>query len=127
VVLDSSAIVAILLREHGYQDLARKASGGRAIVGTPTLVECSMVISARMSRDAWFVVRDFLSEMGARVVPFTVEHMHAALRAFLRFGKGRHPAALNMGDCMAYAIADVAKLPLLYTGSDFSKTDIPAA
>jgi ribonuclease VapC len=65
--------------------------------------------------------------MNVSVVPFSEEHMNVALDAFLRFGKGRHPAGLNFGDCMAYAIASVARLPLLHLDTDFSKTDIPSA
>ena len=68
-----------------------------------------------------------LRRMGVSVVSFTEDHFHQALDAFIRFGKGRHPAALNFGDCMSYAVARVAGMPLLYTGKDFSKTDITPA
>ena len=70
---------------------------------------------------------EFIGRLGARVVPFTQEHFEVSRDAFTRFGKGRHPARLNFGDCMAYAIASVAGAPLLYVGDDFSKTDIEAA
>jgi ribonuclease VapC len=59
------------------------------------------------------------------VVAFNEEHLDVATTAFLRFGRGRHPAALNFGDCKAYAVASVASLPLLFTGEDFARTDIP--
>lgn len=61
------------------------------------------------------------------VIPFTEDHGRSALRAYMKFGKGRHPAALNFGDCLSYATAFVARQPLLFVGGDFSKTDIPPA
>jgi ribonuclease VapC len=64
--------------------------------------------------------------MDAQMVPFTEEHFDAALDAFLRFGKGRHPAELNFGDCQSCAISSVAGLPLLFTGSDFTLAGVPA-
>jgi len=68
-----------------------------------------------------------LRSIGAEIVPFGEEHYEAAVSAFLRYGKGRHPAGLNFGDCMSYALARVSGLPLLYIGDDFSKTDIQSA
>jgi ribonuclease VapC len=84
-------------------------------------------LSRRRGQDAGPWLRSFLRNADAEVVPFTEEHLDAAIDAFLRFGKGRHRAALNFGDCMAYAVAAVAGMPLLYTGDDFAQTDIPAA
>jgi ribonuclease VapC len=84
-------------------------------------------LSRRRGQDAGPWLRSFLRNADAEVVPFTEEHLDAAIDAFLRFGKGRHRAALNFGDCMAYAVAAVAGMPLLYTGNDFAQTDIPAA
>ena len=86
-----------------------------------------MVLSGRLQRDARPTLYGLLRNMGAEIVPFTEEHYEAALSAFLRYGKGRHPAGLNFGDCMSYAFARVSGLPLLYTGGDFSKTDVPTA
>ena len=68
-----------------------------------------------------------LRRVNAQVVPFTEEHFDAAVEAFQRFGRGRHPAGLNFGDCMSYAVATVAGLPLLFTGQDFARTDITTA
>ena len=61
---------------------------------------------------------------GAEILPFTEDHARAAAAAFLRYGKGRHPAGLNFGDCMAYAVAKVEGAPLLFTGGDFARTDV---
>jgi ribonuclease VapC len=69
----------------------------------------------------------FLRRVKADAVPFNQEHLDAAAAAFLRFGRGSHPASLNFGDCMSYAVAAVAGLPLLYTGEDFARTDIDRA
>ncbi len=96
-------------------------------VGVPTLLETTMVLSSRLSRDARVLVLSSLKRMNAEFVPFTETHLDVATEAFLRFGRGRHPAALNFGDCMAYAVAAVAGLPLLYTGNDFARTDIASA
>ena len=70
---------------------------------------------------------ELLLDIGAEIVDFTAAHVDAATDAFLRYGKGRHPAALNYGDCMAYAIARVAGCPLLYKGEDFARTDVRRA
>ena len=127
-MLDTSAIVAIVLREPGFEDLLGKIEQARVVaVGTPTLTECSMVLSSRLQVDARLVIRSVLRRMNAQVVPFTEEHFDAAADAFLRFGRGRHPAGLNFGDCLSYAVASVSGLPLLFTGDDFTRTDIRAA
>ena len=128
MILDSSAIVAVILAEPGYDEI-RELIGAAEIlgVGAPTVVESGIVLSARIGRDARPELNEFLRVADAEVIPFGLEHFHAALDAFLRFGKGRHSASLNFGDCLSYAIASVAGLPLLYTGKDFSKTDIPSA
>lgn len=128
MVLDSSAIVAIELREPGCQRLIDRIDAAEVVVvGVPTLLETAMVLTSRLGRDARPTITAFLRRLDAEVVPFNQEHLDAATTAFLRFGRGRHPAALNFGDCMAYAIASVAGMPLLFTGDDFSRTDIAPA
>ena len=128
MVLDTSAIVAILLKEPGFEDLIERIARARTVViGTPTLLECAMVLTSRLKQDARIVIAGALRRMDAEIIPFTEEHFDAAFDAFLRFGKGRHPAGLNFGDCQSYAIASVAGLPLLFTGSDFARTGIPLA
>jgi ribonuclease VapC len=127
MVLDSSAIVAIHLREPGYERLIERIDAAEVVVvGVPTLLETVMVLTARLGHDARPLLSAFLRRMDAEVVPFHEEHLDAAAAAFLRFGRGRHPAALNFGDCMSYAVASVAGMPLLYTGEDFGRTDIAA-
>lgn len=128
MVLDSSAIVAIHLREPGHERLINRIDAAEVVVvGVPTLLETVMVLTARLGQDARPLLFAFLRRLEAEVVPFDQEHLDAAATAFLRFGRRRHPAALNFGDCMSYAVASVAGMPLLFTGDDFRRTDIAQA
>jgi ribonuclease VapC len=128
MVVDSSALVSILLEEPEHQRLFDKAANAElTIVGAPMALETVMVLSGRSRKDPRSQLDGLLRTMGAEIVPFNEDHYEVAATAFLRYGKGRHPAGLNFGDCMSYALAVVSGLPLLYTGDDFSKTDIIAA
>jgi len=128
MVLDTSAIVAIHLKEPGHDRLIEAIDKSAVvIVGVPTLLEAAMVLSTRVGQDARPLLFAFLRRLGAEVVAFNEDHLDAATTAFLRFGRGRHPAGLNFGDCMAYAVAAVAGMPLLFTGEDFARTDIARA
>jgi ribonuclease VapC len=128
MVPDTFAIVAIHLREPGHERLIDRIDAAEVVVvGVPTLLETAMVLTARLGQDARPMVFAFLRRLEAEVVPFNEEHLDAAITAFIRFGRGRHPAALNFGDCMSYAVASVAGMPLLFTGEDFSRTDIAQA
>ena len=128
MVLDSSAIVAIHLREPGHERLIDRIDAAEVVVvGVPTLLESVMVLTARLGHDARPMLFTFLRRLDAEVVPFNQEHLDAAVTAFIRFGRARHPAALNFGDCMSYAVASVAGMPLLFTGEDFRRTDIAQA
>jgi len=93
----------------------------------PTLLEAAMILTARLGQDARPMILAFLRRVEAEVIPFNEEHLDAAATAFIRFGRGRHPAAVNFGDCMSYAVASIAGMPLLSTGEDFKRTDIPQA
>ncbi|MCG8478024.1 MAG: type II toxin-antitoxin system VapC family toxin [Spirochaetales bacterium] len=128
MIIDTSAVVAIVMREAGFDDVLERLSARvECALGTPTFTETAIVLSARLKRDARALLTRFLSEAGVEIVPFGEAHGAAATDAWLRYGKGRHPAALNFGDCMSYAVAKLADEPLLYVGNDFSKTDIAAA
>jgi ribonuclease VapC len=128
MILDSSAMVAIAFREPGYEALlASLEQAPRVGIGAPTLVETTIVLSARSGRDGRGLVSRILLEADVAVVPFTDAHFGTALDAWLRFGRGRHPASLNFGDCLAYATARLAGEPLLFAGEDFRRTDILAA
>jgi ribonuclease VapC len=128
MVLDTSAIISILLQEPGSEHLI--GSLGRSpivIIGAPTVAETAIVLSAKLKRDAKPIVDGFLREAEVEVIPFSREHYEVAVEAFQRYGKGRHPASLNFGDCLTYAIAYLAQLPLLATGNDFPRTDLKMA
>lgn len=128
MTLDSSALVAILLSEPGSLDLVDRILAADAVrVGAPTLVETSMVYAARKGADARRDVDDLIRELGVTVIPFGETEWHAAVTAFQKFGRGRHDAALNFSDCLAYATAVVRQDTLLFVGDDFTRTDIVPA
>jgi ribonuclease VapC len=128
LILDSSVIVAITLREPGHEELVGKLrSAGTLGIGTPTLTEAGMVLSGRLGVEPQALLDRFLRDFGVVPVAFGDLHWREALEAFRRFGKGRHPAALNFGDCLSYAAAKLAGHPLLFVGDDFPRTDIEAA
>lgn len=126
--MDSSALIAVLFSEPGYLDLVDAMLQADTLrVGAPTLVETGMVLAGRRGSPAGRELDDLVRELGLTVVPFGEAEWHAALQAYARFGGGRHRAALNFGDCLAYASAAVAGDALLFVGEDFARTDIPAA
>lgn len=128
MILDTSAIAAIAFQESGHEALRDRLAAADAVgVGTATLVEAGIVLSARLRRDARDLLARFLREADARIIAFDEEHWTAAVDAWLRFGKGRHPARLNFGDCLSYATARLAAEPLLCVGDDFPKTDLELA
>jgi len=128
VTLDTSAIIAILFAEPGYLDLVdRILAAGHVRVGTPTLVETGLVFAGRRRTQAVGELEALLRELDVTIVPFGEREYRAAVDAFLRFGRGRHKAALSFGDCFAYAIADTTNDSLLFVGNDFAQTDIRAA
>jgi ribonuclease VapC len=128
MILDASAIVAVMLAEPGYEGvLARIQTAPVLACGAPTIAETALVLSSKLKRDARPLLNEFLRDAEVEIVPFSREHADAAVDAFLRFGKGRHPAGLNFGDAMSYAVARVSGLPLLYVGGDFAKTDLGGA
>ena len=113
-----------MLREPDCESLlTRIASAPRVGIGAATLLEAGIVLSARLKQDARGRLARLLQESGISVVPITDAHFGVAMDAWLRFGKGRHPAGLNFGDCLAYATAVVAGEPLLCVGDDFPQTD----
>ncbi|HUB37115.1 MAG TPA: type II toxin-antitoxin system VapC family toxin [Solirubrobacteraceae bacterium] len=125
MILDSSAIVAILLREPDHETLLDcLGQTDTAAVGAPTLTESGIVLTARLGVQGKTLLARFVQEAALTVIPFAPEHHSAALDAYLRYGKGRHAAALNFGDCMTYATARLAGRPLLCIGEDFAQTDI---
>ncbi len=128
MILDTSAVAAILFGEPEalrYIQLIHDAR--RSLMSVANLVELSMVIEGQIGTDAGRQCDMFFRRAGIIIEPLTVEQGQIARQAFLDFGKGRHPAGLNFGDCFAYALAKATGEPLLFKGEDFSKTDIKAA
>lgn len=128
MILDTSAIVAVHLQEPDHEVLVAKiAAADTLAVGTPTLVESAIVLSSRLGIDARGVLARFVEEAGVVSIPFVGAHYALAMDAWLRFGRGRHPANLNLGDCFSYATAKAAREPLLCAGDDFVRTDLNLA
>ena len=128
IALDSSAIVAIALNEPEGSDFARLIARRDCIVGRPTILESHMVLQDRSGAAGVAVLDRLLAHRTVRVVDFDERHLSIARRAFDQFGKGQgHPAQLNFGDCLSYAVAKARGAPLLFKDDAFSKTDITAA
>lgn len=128
IVVDSSAIVALFRLEPGHRDIADALDDAEdAVLSAISQFELFAVLCGRRIGAAPSDVIEFLSKLDVRVVPVLDEHLRHAVDALLRYGKGRHPAALNMGDCFSYALARVLNAPLLFIGNDFVRTDITPA
>jgi ribonuclease VapC len=128
MILDTSAILAIIFKEPGHEDLIEKISRAESLgIGTPTLAETGIVLSARLGNEGKTILARLAQELEWVTVPFGDTHWWEAVGAYERFGRGRHPAKLNFGDCLSYATAKMAGQPLLYTGKDFERTDIDKA
>jgi ribonuclease VapC len=125
VIVDTSALIAILAREPGFEIL------DDAITRAPTcrlsaagFVETSIVLESRGGADARRFLESLLRRAAVSIEPVTAEQALLAREAYSDYGKGRHPARLNFGDCFSYALAKATGESLLFTGDDFSKTDV---
>ncbi len=128
MIVASSAIVAIVFKESGYEELlSRMESAAIAAAGAPTLAETGIVLSARLGELADGLLERLIDELEIQEIPFGELHWRESVEAYRRFGRGRHPASLNFGDCMTYAVAILTAEPLLFVGIDFSKTDVKVA
>lgn len=125
MVIDTSAIVAIALDEPDAAALeARIADDPVRLISAATVLEATIVLETRLGDAGGREFDLWLLKIGAEIVPVDAEQTEAARRAWRRYGKGRHPAGLNYGDCFAYALALTRGEPLLYKGEDFAKTEI---
>lgn len=125
MIIDSSAIVAILLQEPGHTELIDHVADAALVsVGAPTVVDTGIVLVARMGLPGKTLLGRFLTEATTGVIDVGPAHWPVAVDAFTRYGKGRHPAALNFGDCLTYAVSAVSGQPLLCVGNDFAQTDL---
>jgi ribonuclease VapC len=128
VILDSSALIAMLFREPEAAAFAAAVTdAGRVAIAAPTVLEAATVSEGRLGAEMGRMLDQLLAEMNAEIVPFTAAHVALAREGWRRFGKGRHPAGLNLGDCFTYALAKSRNQPLLFKGDDFAQTDVKAA
>ena len=129
IVVETSALIAVLRREPEADDflhMIARASG--CLVSAVSYTEASLVLAGRIGdQAAWRGLDALVRRAAMSIVPHDAELAVVAREAFLRFGTGRHPAALNFGDCASYALAKSRGLPLLFKGSDFSATDLVSA
>lgn len=125
MILDSSAVIAMINRELHAGALERVLADARfAKIGAPTRLESGIVLGAKFGIRGKTLLARFLQEWEIATVAFGDRHADVAVDAFHRFGKGRHPAKLNMGDCLSYATARLEREPLLCIGDDFPQTDL---
>lgn len=129
VVIDSSALIAILYREKEADDIKNAIKNYENIcISAATYAETSIVLDSQKNQPHKnHGLDDFINEINVQIIPFDKAQAIEARLAYRRFGKGNHPAQLNMGDCFSYALAKHKGAPLLYKGNDFSHTDIISA
>lgn len=128
MVIDTSAIVAIAFNEPEAETYEQKAVDAPwRLISAATLLELAIVIEARLGEQGAAELDLWLHKAGVEVVAVDAEQITVARRAWRIYGKGRHPAGLNYGDCFSYALAKTRNEPLLFKGDDFSRTDIEAA
>ncbi|MCB1033871.1 MAG: type II toxin-antitoxin system VapC family toxin [Acidobacteria bacterium] len=127
MVIDTSAILAILFGEPERGDFAEAiASAPTRLVGSVTALEAAVVVASRKGPAGSRELDLLFHQAGIDIVAFSEDHLRIARKAYEAFGKGRHPASLNLGDCCSYALAKLSGEPLLFKGDDFSRTDIPS-
>lgn len=129
MIIDSSAVVAILELESGYKKYTRAIlRASERAISAANYLEAAIVIDARSSKPATALRLDtWIESARIKIEPVTLQQARIARQAYLDYGKGNHPARLNFGDCFAYALAKTTGRPLLFTGNDFSQTDVTAA
>jgi ribonuclease VapC len=125
MVVDTSALCAVLLDESDREQLLRIImKADTRYVSTGTSLECTVVLVRRYGAEGDARARGFFERVRFQVVPFDETQAELAKRGFQIYGKGRHPAGLNFGDCFSYALAKTLGMPLLFKGNDFRLTDV---
>ena len=128
MVVDTSALVAILKVEPDASTLlSRLGNSGANRIATATLLEAQMVVISQLNEAGLAELELLMNRAQIQVVPFNADHMRWALHGWRHFGKGRHKAALNLGDCFSYGLAKAMDAPLLFKGEDFQYTDVKVA
>jgi ribonuclease VapC len=125
MVVDTSALVAILKVEPDASTLLRRlGSSGANRIATATLLEAQMVVISQLNEAGLVELELLLNRAQIQVMPFDSNHMRWAMHGWRHYGKGRHRAALNLGDCFSYGLAKAIDAPLLFKGEDFQYTDV---
>jgi ribonuclease VapC len=128
MVIDASAIVAIAFNEPEAKSFRERiADDPVRLISAATVFEAAMVIETRLGEAGGAELDLWLHKADVEIVAVTADHGDQARRAWRRYGKGRHPAGLNFGDCFSYALASLTRVKLLFKGEDFSNTDILVA
>jgi ribonuclease VapC len=128
MIVDASALLAVLLDEpEAERFAAAMASAATLRTSAATYVETAIYVDRNLDEVRRAMLDTFLAEFAIRIEPVTVEQALLARQAFVLFGKGRHKAGLNFGDCFSYALAKAYREPLLFKGGDFGHTDLEAA
>jgi ribonuclease VapC len=125
MVVDTSALLAILFQEEDAQHYADAIAGAESVlISAGTLIEAGIVLDRKLGPGTVRDLSTLIERASIEVVPVDAEQARIAIEAYRHYGKGNHAAGLNFGDCFAYALAQVTGAPLLFKGDDFSKTDI---
>lgn len=127
IAVDTSAIVAILRREDEEMIFTDILDASEACMSVTSYLEAHMVMTGRRADAEAEKIENLIAALAIEIVPVSIDQGQIAISAFWRFGKGRHPAALNLADCMTYALARTLNAPLLFKGEDFAQTDIVPA
>jgi ribonuclease VapC len=127
MVIDTSAVMAVLLGEPQREAVESLLEIGRCRISAATRVELALVAEGRAGAEGAQIADEFLERFDIDVHPVDARMARTAINGWRRFGKGRHPAGLNFGDCFSYALAIALSEPLLFVGDGFSKTDVESA
>ncbi len=128
MIIDTSAVLAILFEEPDAEHYRKAIAGAeRCLMSAASFLETAIVLEGRTGIAGGLELDLLVERAPIQLVTITSDHAQAARRAWRQFGKGNHPAALNFGDCFAYALAKETREPLLFKGRDFTLTDIEAA
>lgn len=126
MIVDTSAIMAVLLDEPEAPDITRKLASSICKMSAATRVELGIVIESKAGPEGVQLLEELLDRLDVEIVPLDADQANDALIGWRRFGKGRHPAGLNLGDTFSYALAIRLREPLIFVGDDFSHTDVAA-
>lgn len=128
MIVDSSALVAILLGEPEADEFRELAANSTHLrMSVMSLLETTIVLEGRENSPGASAIDELVAELGIQLMPVTLEQIQAARQAWRQFGRGNHPARLNFGDCVVYGLAVTSGEPLLFKGDDFARTDVAVA